>query len=60
MAVPRARSLFRRAISMSGVAQFTSSREHAQALGRRLGDLLGAPPTWDSLARLASDRLLVA
>ena len=60
LAMPRADGLFRRAILQSGAAHHFSSAETAQAIGRRLADKLGLPPTREALAAAPVEELIRA
>ncbi|NYD67596.1 carboxylesterase/lipase family protein [Agromyces atrinae] len=59
LGVPRARGLFHRAISMSGVLSATPLGR-AEELGRRLAAELGVEPTRAALAALPEERVLAA
>lgn len=60
LAVPSAVGLFRRAISQSGGAQHTMSREQIGRVTRRVGEILGIDPERESFASCTFEQLIDA
>lgn len=60
MTMPRARGLFRRAITQSGAGHHTHPEHIARRLTERLAALAGAEPTREGLAALPPERLIAA
>ncbi|GAA2573411.1 MULTISPECIES: carboxylesterase/lipase family protein [Streptomyces] len=60
MTMPRARGLFRRAITQSGAGHHTHPEGIARRLTERLAALAGAEPTREGLAAVPPERLIAA
>ncbi|MFK8851686.1 carboxylesterase/lipase family protein [Streptomyces sp. Ac-502] len=60
MTMPRARGLFRRAITQSGAGHHSHPEHIARRVTERLAALAGAKPTRESLAEVPPERLIAA
>ncbi len=60
LAIPSAVGLFHRAISQSGGAQHTLSKEQASRVAARLGEILGIKPTRENFAALTFEQVIAA
>lgn len=60
LAMPRAKSLFHRAILQSGASHHVSTAASAEKIGRELAAKLGVPPNRTAIAAEPVDRLLAA
>ncbi|CUW25391.1 carboxylesterase/lipase family protein [Streptomyces reticuli] len=60
MTMPRARGLFRRAITQSGAGHHSHPEDIARRVTERLAALAGAEPTREGLAAVPPDRLMAA
>ncbi|SKA38684.1 para-nitrobenzyl esterase [Marinactinospora thermotolerans DSM 45154] len=60
MTMPRARGLFRRAITQSGAGHHSHPEEIARRITERLASLAGVPATTEALAAAEPERLIAA